>query len=371
MSYSANFTAGKEGKVKLTSKKQEVYHACRDLQKSKKLKLKAPTIRPEYTKYNQTYMYQGGRWVKPNSIEQVFKEIDKRYSGLVGRKTKKGYSKVRSDAVAVREMVLSIGNSDNDFYKKYGDNLQAMAQDESFKDIQDWAVKNYGKHILYFSIHVDEGKGDSHHAHVHMGLDTIFENSEGKKTLNQKKLKGFDKPQSMRELHKDFYSYLQSKGLDVALTPGKTAITRKRLSQKDYNELQDLKEEQRKLQEEKRALQEKASEMATLTQQLKVALDRLSKSKSDFEKGARRACYYVVRHYAKHFIHPDYMREEKEFWRDDEGQQLLQDIRRESTSTPVKPTHQLLNQADMLIHDPLLELHNKQREEEDGNNFKY
>lgn len=245
MGYSANFTVGQKGsgKIKYFSAKQEVYHACRDLQKKKNVKLKSESIRPELTQFNNTYLKEGGKWVKPKTMDQVFDEMDKRFSTVVGSRRKDGsYNSIRKDAVAMREVVMSLGNSENDFYAKYGDDVEKMAQDPSFKVMRDWADKEFGDHILYFSIHVDEGKDHAHHAHVHMGLDTIDRDADGLGHFNQKVLKSISSPGQLRKAHKGFYSFLKDKGLDVSLDPEKTAQTRQRLSQADYNAIMDAQQ---------------------------------------------------------------------------------------------------------------------------------
>lgn len=250
MGYSANFTVGQKGsgKIKYFSAKQEVYHACRDLQKKKNVKLKSESIRPELTQFNNTYLKEGGKWVKPKTMDQVFDEMDSRFKTVVGSKRKDGsYNAIRKDAVAMREVVMSLGNSESDYYAKYGDDVEKMAQDPSFQVMRDWADKEFGDHILYFSIHVDEGKDHAHHAHVHMGLDTIERDADGLGHFNQKTLKSISSPGQLRKAHKGFYSFLRDRGLDVSLDPEKTAQTRQRLSQSEYNA---IKTAQKKVQEQ-------------------------------------------------------------------------------------------------------------------------
>lgn len=264
MGYSANFTVGQKGsgKIKYFSAKQEVYHACRDLQKKKNVKLKSESIRPELTQFNNTYLKEGGKWVKPKSMDQVFDEMDRRFSTVVGSKRKDGaYNSIRKDAVAMREVVMSLGNSEQDYYAKYGDDVEKIAQDPSFKVMRDWADKEFGDHILYFSIHVDEGKDHAHHAHVHMGLDTIERDADGLGHFNQKVLKSISSPGQLRKAHKGFYGYLRGQGLDVSLDPEKTAQTRQRLSQSEYNAIKTVKKKVQEQDEREQALDDKASEL--------------------------------------------------------------------------------------------------------------
>lgn len=288
MGYSANFTVGQKGsgKIKYFSAKQEVYHACRDLQKKKNIKLKSESIRPELTRFNNTYLKEGGKWVKPKTMDQVFDEMDSRFKTVVGSKRKDGtYNSIRKDAVAMREVVMSLGNSDNDFYAKYGDDVEKMAQDPSFRAMRDWADKEFGDHILYFSIHVDEGKDHAHHAHVHMGLDTIERDADGLGHFNQKTLKSISSPGQLRKAHKGFYSYLRGQGLDVSLDPEKTAQTRQRLSQADYNAIKTAQKKVREQDEREQALDERESDLQDWEDDL-VDADAGFKAKSKKEAKA-------------------------------------------------------------------------------------
>lgn len=265
MGYSANFTVGQKGsgKIKYFSAKQEVYHACRDLQKKKNVKLKSESIRPELTQFNNTYLKEGGKWVKPKTMDQVFDEMDSRFKTVVGSKRKDGsYNSIRKDAVAMREVVMSLGNSEQDYYAKYGDDVEKMAQDPSFKVMRDWADKEFGDHILYFSIHVDEGKDHAHHAHVHMGLDTIERDADGLGHFNQKILKSISSPGQLRKAHKGFYSYLKGRGLDVSLDPEKTAQTRQRLSQADYNAIMDAQQKAVRQDEREQELDQREQDLS-------------------------------------------------------------------------------------------------------------
>lgn len=288
MGYSANFTVGQKGsgKIKYFSAKQEVYHACRDLQKKKNVKLKSESIRPELTQFNNTYLKEGGKWVKPKNMDQVFDEMDRRFSTVVGSKRKDGsYNSIRKDAVAMREVVMSLGNSEQDYYAKYGDDVEKMAQDPSFKAMRDWADKEFGDHILYFSIHVDEGKDHAHHAHVHMGLDTIDRDADGLGHFNQKVLKSISSPGQLRKAHKGFYSYLRGQGLDVSLDPEKTAQTRQRLSQSEYNAIKTAQKKVKEQDKREQELDEKASELQDWEDDL-IDADASFKAKSKKEAQA-------------------------------------------------------------------------------------
>ena len=288
MGYSANFTVGQKGsgKIKYFSAKQEVYHACRDLQKKKNVKLKSESIRPELTQFNNTYLKEGGKWVKPKNMDQVFDEMDRRFSTVVGSKRKDGsYNSIRKDAVAMREVVMSLGNSESDYYAKYGDDVGAMSQDPSFQVMRDWADKEFGDHILYFSIHVDEGKDHAHHAHVHMGLDTIDRDADGLGHFNQKVLKSISSPGQLRKAHKGFYSYLRGQGLDVSLDPEKTAQTRQRLSQSEYNAIKTAQKKVKEQDKREQELDEKASELQDWEDDL-IDADASFKAKSKKEAQA-------------------------------------------------------------------------------------
>src|SRR5699024_12130467 len=127
--------------------------------------------------------------------------------------------------------------------------------------MRDWADKEFGDHILYFSIHVDEGKDHAHHAHVHMGLDTIERDADGLGHFNQKVLKSISSPGQLRKAHKGFYGYLRGQGLDVSLDPEKTAQTRQRLSQSEYNAIKTVKKKVQEQDEREQALDDKASEL--------------------------------------------------------------------------------------------------------------
>lgn len=292
MGYSANFTVGQKGsgKIKYFSAKQEVYHACRDLQKKKNVKLKSESIRPELTQFNNTYLKEGGKWVKPKTMDQVFDEMDSRFKTVVGSKRKDGsYNSIRKDAVAMREVVMSLGNSENDFYAKYGDDVEKMAQDPSFKAMRDWADKEFGDHILYFSIHVDEGKDHAHHAHVHMGLDTIERDADGLGHFNQKTLKSISSPGQLRKAHKGFYSYLRGQGLDVSLDPEKTAQTRQRLSQADYNAIMDAQQKVVRQDEREQELDQREQDLSEWQDDLEDAEQSFrTRSKKDAKALADR-----------------------------------------------------------------------------------
>ena len=292
MGYSANFTVGQKGsgKIKYFSAKQEVYHACRDLQKKKNVKLKSESIRPELTQFNNTYLKEGGKWVKPKTMDQVFDEMDSRFKTVVGSKRKDGsYNSIRKDAVAMREVVMSLGNSEQDYYAKYGDDVEKMAQDPSFKVMRDWADKEFGDHILYFSIHVDEGKDHAHHAHVHMGLDTIERDADGLGHFNQKVLKSISSPGQLRKAHKGFYSYLRGQGLDVSLDPEKTAQTRQRLSQADYNSIMDAQQKAVRQDEREQELDQREQDLSEWQDDLEDAEQSFrTRSKKDAKALADR-----------------------------------------------------------------------------------
>lgn len=292
MGYSANFTVGQKGsgKIKYFSAKQEVYHACRDLQNKKNVKLKSESIRPELTQFNNTYLKEGGKWVKPKTMDQVFDEMDSRFKTVVGSKRKDGsYNSIRKDAVAMREVVMSLGNSEQDYYAKYGDDVGAMSQDPSFKVMRDWADKEFGDHILYFSIHVDEGKDHAHHAHVHMGLDTIDRDADGLGHFNQKVLKSISSPGQLRKAHKGFYSYLRGQGLDVSLDPEKTAQTRQRLSQADYNAIMDAQQKVVRQDEREQELDQREQDLSEWQDDLEDAEQSFrTRSKKDAQALADR-----------------------------------------------------------------------------------
>ena len=292
MGYSANFTVGQKGsgKIKYFSAKQEVYHACRDLQKKKNVKLKSESIRPELTQFNNTYLKEGGKWIKPKTMDQVFNEMDSRFKTVVGSKRKDGsYNSIRKDAVAMREVVMSLGNSEQDYYAKYGDDVEKMAQDPSFKVMRDWADKEFGDHILYFSIHVDEGKDHAHHAHVHMGLDTIDRDADGLGHFNQKVLKSISSPGQLRKAHKGFYSYLRGQGLDVSIDPEKTAQTRQRLSQADYNAIMDAQQKVVRQDEREQELDQREQDLSEWQDDLEDAEQSFrTRSKKDAKALADR-----------------------------------------------------------------------------------
>lgn len=288
MGYSANFTVGQKGsgKIKYFSAKQEVYHACRDLQKKKNVKLKSESIRPDLTRFNNTYLKEGGKWIKPKTMDQVFDEMDSRFKTVVGSKRKDGsYNSIRKDAVAMREVVMSLGNSEQDYYAKYGDDVETMAQDPSFKVMRDWADKEFGDHILYFSIHVDEGKDHAHHAHVHMGLDTIERDADGLGHFNQKTLKSISSPGQLRKAHKGFYSFLKDRGLDVSLDSEKTAQTRQRLSQADYNAIMDAQQKVVRQDEREQELDQREQDLSEWEDDL-IDADASFKAKSKKEAQA-------------------------------------------------------------------------------------
>lgn len=288
MSYSLTYTAGAKGKIKFSSSKIEVYHACRDIQgkKDKKVALKAESIHPERTQYNRTYLFskRQGRFIKPTSKKQIFDEMDRRFKGVVGRPKKDGgYRPVRKDAVAVREVVLQLGTHDNSYYKdKYKGHPEKIADDPSFKAMQEWCQTQWGSHLLYFSIHVDEGSKageDSsytdYHPHVHVGIDMVQEDKkDGMKHFRQKAI--FKGPADLKKQHSDFYTFMQKKGFDVDRDPEKTAQTRRRLSQKDYNLLRGLQERSKRVAEVEQQQAKKAAildqkEVKSLT--LKKKLD--------------------------------------------------------------------------------------------------
>lgn len=246
MSFSLTFSAGKEGKISYKNAKQIIYHDCRDLEKDKhkKVNLKAETINPDLTKYNYTVIYdqEHKKYFHPEKISEVFNELDKRVKDVKGRKNSNGsYSNVRKDAICMREVIVQLGNQDNSYYKKYGNDLKKITKDKSFQDMISFINKTFGGHVLYASIHVDEGSKGDCHPHLHIGLDTVYKDKQGVKHFNQKKI-GFTGPVRLKNQHKQFYEYMRKKGYYVALDPTKVAKTRKRLDQRTYNQIRDLKD---------------------------------------------------------------------------------------------------------------------------------
>lgn len=336
MGYSANFTVGQKGsgKIKYFSAKQEVYHACRDLQKKKNVKLKSESIRPELTQFNNTYLKEGGKWVKPKTMDQVFDEMDSRFKTVVGSKRKDGsYNSIRKDAVAMREVVMSLGNSEQDYYAKYGDDVEKMAQDPSFKVMRDWADKEFGDHILYFSIHVDEGKGHAHHAHVHMGLDTIERDADGLGHFNQKTLKSISSPGQLRKAHKGFYSYLRGQGLDVSLDPEKTAQTRQRLSQADYNAIMDAQQKAVRQDEREQELDQREQDLSEWQDDLEDAEQSFrTRSKKDAKALADRQARVAQQEKEAQDRQDELDRRERELTaREQAVQRVYQEIKRVQT----------------------------------------
>ena len=336
MGYSANFTVGQKGsgKIKYFSAKQEVYHACRDLQKKKNVKLKSESIRPELTQFNNTYLKEGGKWIKPKTMDQVFDEMDRRFSTVVGSKRKDGsYNAIRKDAVAMREVVMSLGNSEQDYYAKYGDDVGAMSQDPSFKAMRDWADKEFGDHILYFSIHVDEGKDHAHHAHVHMGLDTIDRDVDGLGHFNQKVLKSISSPGQLRKAHKGFYSYLRGQGLDVSLDPEKTAQTRQRLSQADYNAIMDAQQKAVRQDEREQELDQREQDLSEWQDDLEDAEQSFrTRSKKDAKALADRQARVAQQEQEAQDRQDELDRRERELTaREQAVQRVYQEIKRVQT----------------------------------------
>ena len=336
MGYSANFTVGQKGsgKIKYFSAKQEVYHACRDLQKKKNVKLKSESIRPELTQFNNTYLKEGGKWIKPKTMDQVFDEMDRRFSTVVGSKRKDGsYNAIRKDAVAMREVVMSLGNSEQDYYAKYGDDVGAMSQDPSFKAMRDWADKEFGDHILYFSIHVDEGKDHAHHAHVHMGLDTIDRDVDGLGHFNQKVLKSISSPGQLRKAHKGFYSYLRGQGLDVSLDPEKTAQTRQRLSQADYNAIMDAQQKAVRQDEREQELDQREQDLSEWQDDLEDAEQSFrTRSKKDAKALADRQARVAQQEKEAQDRQDELDRRERELTaREQAVQRVYQEIKRVQT----------------------------------------
>lgn len=245
MVFSLTFSANKVGKIKYKNAKQIVYHDCRDLEKDKhkKINLKAETIDPNLTKFNQTIIYDQEKktYYKPKKISEVFDEMDKRFSNVQGRKKTDGtYSPVRKDAVCMREIVVQLGNQDNSYYQKYKNDFSKIVNDQSFKDMIGFINQTFQGHVLYASIHLDEGTKNDHHPHLHVGLDTVYKDKDNVKHFNQKKL--FSSPARLKRQHKQFYEYMRKRGYNVGYDPAKTAKTRKRLDQKTYNQIRDLKD---------------------------------------------------------------------------------------------------------------------------------
>ena len=336
MGYSANFTVGQKGsgKIKYFSAKQEVYHACRDLQKKKNVKLKSESIRPDLTRFNNTYLKEGGKWIKPKTMDQVFDEMDSRFKTVVGSKRKDGsYNSIRKDAVAMREVVMSLGNSEQDYYAKYGDDVETMAQDPSFKVMRDWADKEFGDHILYFSIHVDEGKDHAHHAHVHMGLDTIERDADGLGHFNQKTLKSISSPGQLRKAHKGFYSFLKDRGLDVSLDSEKTAQTRQRLSQADYNAIMDAQQKVVRQDEREQELDQREQDLSEWQDDLEDAEQSFrTRSKKDAKALADRQARVAQQEKEAQDKQDELDRRERELTaREQAVQRVYQEIKRVQT----------------------------------------
>lgn len=214
------------------------------------------------TSENKTYVYDPERecMVLSSSHEQIADAMRASLERAIDFETetyKTTGKSVRKDAILAYGLIMQI---DPQFYKDNKDNPQAMSQ--SYIDMIHMAQKRFGnENIVAVSLHLDEVN-----PHLHFIMTPVTDDGRlsSKEFINAPKLK---------QMHGEFRKGLREQGYDIDLER-RTPVGAKRLSEKDYKELQRAKETLEKLEEEKSTLEaqkrefeaNKASQMQNIQQ---------------------------------------------------------------------------------------------------------
>lgn len=199
-------------------------------------------IDPSRTHENRTYIYdpEKGRMVLSTSHEQIIDALRDsldRAVDMENRTYRNTGRAIRKDAVLAYGLIMQI---DPQFYKDHKDDEQLMAQ--SYVDMIRIAQERFGKeNIVAASLHLDEAN-----PHLHFIMTPVT--SDGR--LNQKQ---FINAPKLTQMHNEFRNKLRGKGYDIDLER-KTPVGAKRLSEKDYKELQKAQEQLEAIEAEKSTL---------------------------------------------------------------------------------------------------------------------
>lgn len=201
-------------------------------------------IDPSRTDMNRTYIYDAekGCMVLSTSHEQIMDAMRASIDRAVDVETatyRNTGRAIRKDAVLAYGLIMQI---DPQFYKDNKDNSKLMAQ--SYVDMIQMAQERFGKeNIVAVSLHLDEAN-----PHLHFIMTPVTDDGRlsSKDFINAPKLK---------QMHGEFRKKLREKGYDIDLER-RTPVGAKRLSEKDYKELQKAQDKLKELEEQEKALLE-------------------------------------------------------------------------------------------------------------------
>ncbi|MGN0424590.1 MAG: MobV family relaxase [Acetatifactor sp.] len=201
-------------------------------------------IDPSRTDLNRTYVYDAekGCMVRSTSHEQIMDAMRASIDRAVDVETatyRNTGRAIRKDAVLAYGLIMQI---DPQFYKDNKDNSKLMAQ--SYVDMIQLAQKRFGKeNIVAVSLHLDEVN-----PHLHFIMTPVTDD-------NRLSSKDFINSPKLKQMHGEFRKELREKGYDIDLER-RTPLNAKRLSEKDYKELQKSQDKLKELEEQEKALLE-------------------------------------------------------------------------------------------------------------------
>ena len=196
------------------------------------------------TQMNSTYVYDAEqkRMVICTSHEQLMDAMRASIDRAVDVETatyRNTGRTIRKDAVLAYGLIMQI---DPQFYKDNADDPKKLAQ--SYVDMIQLAHERFGRqNIVGVSLHLDEANP---HLHFLMTPVTDDDRLSSKDFINAPKLK---------QMHGEFRKKLREKGYDIDLER-RTSVYAKRLSEKDYKELQKSQDKLKEIEEQKQALLE-------------------------------------------------------------------------------------------------------------------
>ena len=258
-------------------------------------------IDPSRTHENLTFIYdENGKanLALSKSHEQIEDALYKRWGDAVNLDEgtyKTTGKKVRKDAVLAFGMIMQI---DPNYYKdtkavidaKYDPKLYPKENKRAWEkftrhstgDLLKLARDRFGeKNIVAMSIHMDETN-----PHVHFLMTPITDDGR----LSQKE---FINKSKLKQMHGEFRKTLRERGYDIDLER-KTPVNAKRLSEKDYKELQASLEESERIKADKIALNTEKAQFEAYRVLQEQEIEKLKRQARDKMDKADEAWHIAV-----------------------------------------------------------------------------
>lgn len=259
-------------------------------------------IDPERTPQNRTYIYdaQKGCMVRSTSHEQIMDAMRASIDRAVDVETatyRNTGRAIRKDAVLAYGLIMQI---DPQFYRDNKDDSMRMAQ--SYVDMIELAQKRFGKeNIVAVSLHLDEVN-----PHLHFMMTPVTDDNRlsSKEFINKPKLK---------QMHGEFRKSLREKGYDIDLER-RTPLGAKRLSEKDYKELQRQQENLQEIEEQQQQLLENEIQQNQQAYNLASVQMMLADREKALKEQEQRASAHLGQAVQKHKNAVELMNKAQDAW---------------------------------------------------------